>query len=209
LVNKPTIRIVAVDDHPVFRAGLIALIGTEKDMCVVGEASNGREAVTEYRALRPDVMLIDLQMPEMNGLEAIAVIRAEFHAARIVVLTTYAGDVPAQRALRAGAQGYMLKDMIRKDLVDTIRAVNLGLKRIHSDVSARLAGHVGDEWLSDREVQVLNLVAGGHSNKRIAAALSISVQTVKGHVKHILGKLGANDRTHAVTLGLTRGFIEL
>jgi DNA-binding NarL/FixJ family response regulator len=209
LVNKPTIRVVAVDDHPVFRAGLIALIGAEKDMCVVGEASNGRQAVTEYRALRPDVMLIDLQMPEMNGVEAIAAIRAEFCAARIVVLTTYAGDALAQRALCAGAQGYMLKDMIRKDLVDTIRAVNLGLKRVHSDVSARLAGHVGDEWLSDREVQVLNLVAGGHSNKRIAAALSISEQTVKGHVKHILGKLGANDRTHAVTLGLTRGFIEL
>jgi DNA-binding NarL/FixJ family response regulator len=209
LVNKPAIRVVAVDDHPVFRAGLIALIGNERDMCVVGEASNGREAVTEYRTLRPDVMLIDLQMPEMNGVEAIAMIRAEFSAARIIVLTTYAGDVHAQRALSAGAQGYMLKDMIRKDLVDTIRAANLGIKRVHSDVSARLAGHVGDEWLSDREVQVLQLVAGGQSNKRIAAALSISEQTVKGHVKSILGKLGANDRTHAVILGLTRGFIEL
>jgi DNA-binding NarL/FixJ family response regulator len=207
--NKPAIRVLAVDDHPVFRAGLIALVANEKDMCVVGEASNGREAVTEYRALRPDVMLIDLQMPEMNGVEAIAAIRAEFRAARIVVLTTYAGDVHAQRALRAGAQGYMLKDMIRKDLVDTIRAAILGIKRVHSDVSARLAAHVGDEWLSDREVEVLRLVARGQANKRIAAALSISEQTVKGHVKSILGKLGANDRTHAVTLGLTRGFIEL
>jgi two-component system, NarL family, response regulator len=209
LGDKPVIRVLVVDDHPVFRAGLIAHLANESDMCVIGEASNGQEAVMEYRALRPDVVLIDLQMPEMGGVEATTAIRAEFHAARIVMLTAYGGDVHAQRALRAGALGYMLKDMIRKELVDTIRAANLGIKRIHPDVSARLAGHLGDEWLSERELQVLRLIAGGRSNKRIATALSISEQTVKGHVKTILGKLGANDRTHAVTLGLIRGFIEL
>ena len=207
--NKSPIRIVAADDHPVFRAGLIALLANESDMSLIGEASNGREAVAEYRALRPDVMLLDLQMPEMSGIEAITAIRAEFCAARIVVLTTYAGDVLARRALTAGAQGYLLKDMIRKDLLDTIRAVHLGTKRVHSDVSAQLACHLGEDALSEREVHVLRLIAAGNSNKRIAAALSIVEGTVKGHVKSILEKLRANDRTHAVTLGLTRGIIEL
>lgn len=209
LGNKAFISIVAVDDHPVFRAGLISLVANERDLRVVGEAANGREALTQYRALRPDVMLLDVQMPEMNGIEALIAIRAEFLAARIIVLTTYAGDVLAQRALTAGAQGYVLKGMIRKDLLETIRAVHLGMKRVHSDVAAQLANHMGEDVLSEREVQVLRLVAGGNSNKRIAGLLCISEETAKGHVKNILAKLNATDRTHAVTLALARGIITL
>jgi DNA-binding NarL/FixJ family response regulator len=209
LGNKEFISIVAVDDHPVFRAGLISLVANERDLRVVGEAANGREALAQYRALRPDVMLLDVQMPEMNGIEALIAIRAEFFAARIIVLTTYAGDVLAQRALTAGAQGYVLKGMIRKDLLETIRAVHLGMKRVHSDVAAQLANHMGEDVLSEREVQVLRLVAGGNSNKRIAGLLCISEETAKGHVKNILAKLNATDRTHAVTLALARGIITI
>jgi DNA-binding NarL/FixJ family response regulator len=209
LGNKAFISIVAVDDHPVFRAGLISLVANERDLRVVGEAANGREALAQYRALRPDVMLLDIQMPEMNGIEALIAIRAEFLAARIIVLTTYEGDVLAQRALTAGAQGYVLKGMIRKDLLETIRAVHLGMKRVHSDVAAQLANHMGEDVLSEREVQVLRLVAGGNSNKRIAGLLCISEETAKGHVKNILAKLNATDRTHAVTLALARGIITL
>jgi DNA-binding NarL/FixJ family response regulator len=209
LGNKALISIVAVDDHPVFRAGLISLVANERDLRVVGEAANGREALAQYRALRPDVMLLDIQMPEMNGIEALIAIRAEFLSARIIVLTTYTGDVLAQRALTAGAQGYVLKDMIRKDLLETIRAVHLGMKRVHSDVAAQLANHMGEDDLSEREVQVLRLVAGGNSNKRIAGFLCISEETAKGHVKNILAKLNATDRTHAVTLALARGIITI
>ena len=207
--NKALISIVAVDDHPVFRAGLISLVANERDLRVVGEAANGREALAQYRALRPDVMLLDIQMPEMNGIEALIAIRAEFLAARIIVLTTYTGDVLAQRALTAGAQGYVLKGMIRKDLLETIRAVHLGMKRVHSDVAAQLANHMGEDELSEREVQVLRLVAGGNSNKRIGGFLCISEETAKGHVKNILAKLNATDRTHAVTLALARGIITI
>jgi DNA-binding NarL/FixJ family response regulator len=208
-LNIRIIRILAVDDHPIFRAGLCSMVANECDMQIVGEAANGLEAVSQYRALRPDVILLDLQMPEMNGIETIEAIRRQYQSARIIVLTTYAGDVLAQRALKAGAQGYVLKGMIRKDLLDTIRLIHKGLKRVHSDVAAELANHMGDDALSDREVEVLRLIAGGNSNKRVAAFLSISEETAKGHVKNILAKLGATDRTHAVTLGLTRGILLL
>jgi DNA-binding NarL/FixJ family response regulator len=207
--NARVTRILAADDHPVFRAGLAALVATENDMRLVGEASTGREAVEQFQALRPDVLLLDIQMPQMNGIEAIVAIRKDFISARIIVLTTYAGDVLAERALKAGAQAYLLKGMIRKDLLETIRAVLRGHKRVCSDVASALANHLGDDSLSEREMQVLQLVAVGNSNKRIAMSLSISEETAKGHLKSILGKLSARDRTHAVTLGVTRGIIQL
>ena len=206
---KPTIRILVADDHPVFRAGLAALINYESDMKVVGEAINGREAVDQFDALRPDVTLLDLQMPEMNGIDAIRSIRSVFLSARIIVVTTHGGDVLAQRALQAGAQAYISKSMIRKDLLETIRAVRNGLKRVSQDVTTELAHHLGEDSISDRELDVLRLIAAGNSNKRIARFLSISEETAKGHVKRILAKLGARDRTHAVTLGLMRGIIHL
>ena len=203
------IRVLAVDDHALLREGIAALVGSQADMELVAEASNGRQAVEEFRKHRPDVTLMDLQMPEMNGIDAIGAIRAEFPEARIIVLTTYAGDVQVMRALKAGARAYLLKGLLRKELLETIRAVHAGQKRVPPEVSAELAEHATDDTLTAREIEVLGLISGGLANKEIAAQLSIKEETVKGHVKNILAKLDANDRTHAVTIGLKRGIIEL
>ena len=203
------IRIMTVDDHPLIREGIAALIANQKDMSLVAAASDGHDAIEKFRAHRPDVTLMDLQMPDMSGIDAIIAIRNEFPDARIIVLTTYAGDALCQRALKAGAQAYILKGNVRKDLLDTIRTVRVGKKFIQAEVVAELAGHAVDDALTEREIKVLSLIAAGNSNKLIADQLSISEETVKGHVKSILSKLGANDRTHAVTLGLKRGIIEL
>jgi DNA-binding NarL/FixJ family response regulator len=203
------IRILAADDHALMRDGIGALIADQTDMCLVAEASNGHEAVEQFRSHLPDVVLMDLQMPEMNGIEALIAIRSEFSEARIIVLTTYAGDALCKRAMIAGARAYVVKGNVRKDLLDTIRAVRAGKKFIHEEVLAELASHAADDALSEREIEVLSLIARGNSNKLIAAELSISEDTAKGHVKSILSKLGVNDRTHAVTVGLKRGIIEL
>jgi DNA-binding NarL/FixJ family response regulator len=203
------IRILSVDDHPLLREGVGALIDNQRDMRLVAEASNGREAIKQFRSYRPDVTLMDVKMPEMDGMNALIAIRSEFPDARIIVLTAYAGDALCMRAMNAGARAYLLKDNARKDLLDTIRAVHAGKKLIHAEVAAELASHATDDALSEREIEVLSLVAGGNSNKLIADQLKIALDTVKGHVKSILSKLGANDRTHAVTVGLKRGIIEL
>jgi len=203
------IRVLAVDDHPVLRQGIAGLIAGQLDMCLVGEASNGREAIQQFRELRPDVTLMDLQMPEMNGIDAISAIRGEFPEARIIVLTTYAGDVQALRAMKAGARGYLLKNLLYKELLDTIRAVHAGKKTLSPEISYQLAEHTTDEALSPAEISVLRLIAVGNGNKQIAHQLSVTEETVKGRVKNILSKLGANDRTHAVLIGLKRGIIEL
>ena len=203
------IRILTVDDHPILRKGIAALVNAEADMKLVAEATNGQEAVELYRFHRPDVTLMDLQMPDMNGPEAISEILSEFHDARIIVLTTYNGDVQILRALKAGARGYILKGHVHRELLETIRAVNAGQKRIPLDIAAQLAEHATDDALSSREIDVLRLIAAGNSNKLIADQLSIGEATVKSHVANILSKLGANDRAHAVTIGLKRGMIEL
>jgi len=207
--DRQPIRILCVDDHPLVREGIQALVSAQPDMVVVGEASDGREAVEKYRALRPDVTLMDLQMPGQSGVDAVAEIRGEFPNARILVLTTYAGDDLVKRAMLAGAQAYLLKGTVRKELLDTIRAAHKGQKYVDPQVAAELATYVGEDRLSSRELSVLKLIAAGCSNKVIAAELSISEETVKGHVKNILSKLRAKDRTHAVTTGLKRGIIEL
>jgi two-component system, NarL family, response regulator len=203
------IRILAVDDHALLREGIATLLAAQPDMKLVAEAVNGREAIEQYRTHRPDVTLMDLQMPDMNGVEAMIAICGEFPGARIIVLTTYSGDVQVLRALKAGARGYLLKNLLRKELLETIRLVHAGQKRIPPEVAAELAEHATDETLSPREIEVLRLVSGGNANKEIAARLFITEETVKGHIKNILAKLGANDRTHAVTIGLKRGIIEL
>jgi DNA-binding NarL/FixJ family response regulator len=203
------IRVLAVDDHPLLREGIAALIATEKDMELIGEASNGREALDLFRNFHPDITLMDLQMPEMNGIDAIGAIRGEFPDARIIVLTTQPGDVQVSRALKAGARAYLLKGMLRKELLETIRAVHAGQKRLSSEIAAEIAEHATDGALTPREIEVLRLVAAGNANKEIGARLSLTEVTVKSHVKNVLAKLGANDRTHAVTIALKRGIIDL
>ena len=202
------IRILAVDDHPLFRQGLVALISDQPDMSLVAEASNGREAIQQFRAHRPDVTIMDLQMPEMNGLDALITIRGEFPQARIIVLTTYVGDVQILRALKAGASAYLLKNLVHKELLDTVRAVHSGRKAISPEASYQLAEHATDDLLTPAEIAVLRLIAAGNANKQIADELSISEDTVKGRVKNILSKLGASDRTHAAMIALKRGIIE-
>ena len=202
------IRVMAIDDHPLLREGIAAVMQGEEDIELVAEGTGGKEAIDLFRLHRPDVTLMDLQMPDMNGIDAMTAIRSDFPSARFIVLTTYQGDVQALRALKAGASGYLLKNMLRKELLETIRAVHAGRKRIPPEIAAELADHVTDDALSDREVEVLRRVATGHSNKIIAAQLIVSEATVKGHMKSILSKLGANDRTHAVTIAMKRGFID-
>src|SRR5215471_16108427 len=203
------IRILAVDDHPMLRQGIAGLIADESDMTLVAEASNGREAIHQFRAHKPDVTLMDLQMPEMNGIDAMIAIRGEFPEARIIVLTTYTGDVQAMRALKAGARAYLLKNSLHKELLNTIRAVHAGRKTISPEVSFELAEHAAEETLSPAEVRVLQLIAHGNTNKEIAAQLSVTEDAVKGQVRNILSKLGAHDRTHAVTIAVKRGIMEL
>jgi DNA-binding NarL/FixJ family response regulator len=206
--NK-TIRVLMVDDHPLLREGIAAVIEGQPDLEVVGEATNGREAVELFRARKPDIVLMDLQMPVMGGIEAISAIRSEFPNARIVVLTTYKGDTQALRAFKAGASGYLLKSMLRKELLDTIRSVHAGHRRIPPEIASEIAEHHTDDALSQREIEVLQRVAAGGANKIIAGELNISEETVKAHMRSILAKLSANDRTHAVMIALKRGIIEL
>ena len=207
--SNTLIRILTVDDHPVLRKGIAALVNAEPDMKLIAEASNGQEAVELFRSQRPDITIMDLQMPEMDGTEAILQIQSEFPGARIVVLTTYNGDTQVLKALKAGARAYILKRHVHKELLETIRAVHAGQKRIPPDIAAQLAEHAADDALSPREIDVLRLIGTGNSNKLIADQLSITEATVKSHVANILSKLGANDRAHAVTIGLRRGIIEL
>jgi len=203
------IRILTVDDHPILRKGIASLVNAETDMKLIAEASSGREAIELYRLHRPDVTLMDLQMPEMDGADAISEIQSEFSDSRIIVLTTYTGDAQILKALKAGARAYILKGHVHRELLETIRAVHAGQKRIPPDIAAELAEHATDDALSPREIDVLRLIAAGNSNKLIADRLSIGEATVKSHVANILSKLGANDRAHAVTIGLKRGMIEL
>ena len=203
------IRVLVVDDHVLIREGIAVLLGDEPDMTLVAEASNGREAIQQFRNHRPDITIMDLQMPEMNGMDAIMAIRGEFPDAKIIVLTTYKGDVQILRALKAGAQGYLLKNTIHKELVDTIRAVHSGKKALSYEASLEIAEHATDDALTPAEIRVLRLIAAGNANKQIADQLSTTEETVKGRVKNILSKLGASDRTQAAMIGLKRGIIEL
>lgn len=207
--SSETIRLLCVDDHPLLREGIAAVIEGQPDMELVAEADNGSAAVEAFRTHRPDVTLMDLQMPEMSGVDAILAIRREFPAARIVVLTTYRGDMQALRAFRAGACAYLLKSMLRKELLETIRLAHAGHRRIPPEIAAEIAEHAADETLTEREIEVLRHVAGGNANREVAAQLRITEETVKAHMKNILAKLRANDRTHAVTIALKRGIFDI
>jgi DNA-binding NarL/FixJ family response regulator len=208
-VNAPTaIRVLIVDDHPLFREGLAALLHDEADIVLVGEAAEGREALERFRTLRPDVTLMDLQMPGLSGIEAMQLIRHEFPDARFIVLTTYSRDAQVMRALQAGAAGYLVKSTLRKDLLDSIRTVHLGGRSISAEAAAGLARHVLDKELTDRELEILKRVAAGTSNKEIATSLGLTEPTVKSHLKNVMAKLGANDRTHAVMIAIKRGLME-
>jgi len=207
--NPKQIRILAVDDHPLLREGIAGLIADEPDMTLVAEAADGRDAIQQFRTHRPDITLMDLQMPEMSGLDAMVTILGEFPDARIIVLTTYAGDVQALRALKAGARAYLLKNSLHRELLGAIRAVYAGRKTLSPEVSFQLAEHSAEESLTPVEVRVLRLIAEGHTNKEIAALLSVTEDAVKGQVRSILSKLNANDRTHAAMIGIKRGIIEL
>src|ERR1700751_226640 len=202
------IRILVVDDHPVVRQGVAGLVGGQPDMSIVGQASNGREAIQQFRAHHPDVVLMDLQMPEMNGLDALMAIRDAAPEARIIMLTTYAGDVQVLRAIKAGARGSLLKSALHRELLETIRAVHAGKKSLSAEASYELAEHSTDDTWTPAEVRVLRLIAEGNANKEIAEQLSVSEETIKGQVRNILSKLGAKDRTHAAMIGLKRGIIE-
>ena len=206
---KGAIRIMTVDDHPLLRQGIATLIESEVDLELVAEASDGEEAIAQFRLHRPDVTLMDIQMPNVNGVEAISRIRSEFPDAKILVLSTYAGDVQVLRAIKAGARGYLLKGNVRKELLEAIRTVHAGRKRIPPEIAAELADHAADDQLSSREIDVLRLIGEGNANKQIADKLSIGETTVKNHISNILSKLSANDRAHAVTIALQRGIIEL
>ena len=203
------IRIMTVDDHPLLRQGIAALIKSQPDLALVAEACDGEEAVAQFRLHRPDVTLMDIQMPNVNGTEAISRIRSEFPEAKILVLSTYAGDVQILRAIKTGAKGYLLKGNVRTELLDAIRAVHAGRKQLSPEIAAELADHAADDQLSSREIDVLRLIGDGNANKQIADMLSIGEATVKNHISNILSKLGANDRAHAVTIALQRGIIEL
>ncbi len=207
-IDPSPIRILAVDDHLLIRVGIATLVGPEADMKLVGEASTGREAIAKFRECHPDVTLMDLQMPEMNGIDAMIAIRYEFPVARFIVLTTYTGDAQVFRALKAGAQAYVMKNLVHKELLQTIRTVHRGRKTMSPEVAAQVAAYAGDEALTSREIDVLRLIAAGCANKEIAARLSITEETVKSRVKNILLKLGANDRTHAAMIAVKRGIIE-
>ena len=207
-VEAGPIRILAVDDHPIVRQGIAGLVAVHSDMSLVAEASNGREAIQQFRAHHPDITLMDLQMPEMGGVDAMIVIRGEFPEARIIVLTTYAGDAQILRALKAGARGYLLKNSLHKELLETIRSVHAGKWALSTEASMQLAEHATDDALTPAEIRVLRMIAEGSANKEIAAQLSVSEDTVKGQVRNILSNLGANDRTHAAMIGLKRGIIE-
>lgn len=209
MTQSAPIRVFCVDDHPLMREGIAAVVRNEADMRLVGEAANGREAIQGYREYQPDITLMDLRLPDISGIDAMLAIRTDFPEARVIMLTTFEGDVEIQRSLQAGAQGYMLKSMPRKQLLDMIRKVHSGKKHIPTEIAVRLAEHLGEEELSRREIEVLEKVAGGNRNSDIADLLFISEETVKGHIKHIMEKLGASDRTEAVAIAVKRGIIHL